>query len=418
MFKSSVRVMPVIAACVAVAAGFSQAAAKTGDYSAPPAMPLGITVQASQPAGRGGPPGGAGPQIYANETGKTLYTTKDAACVAACLEKWVPAAVPKGAQPMGAWTAVAQSDGTQQWAYQGRPLYTFKEDVGPGMARGAGAEDGKWAIVPAAVGGATNLPPGIAINEVTEAGGQVFVDSNRMTLYVLENTADGNTCSGNACAAPWIPLLAGELANPTGDFGIIERPDGSRQWDYKGHPLYRFEGDLRPGDANGLGVDGQHDVALWRQYFVPAVAKKQMVPGRGKVWANADGKTLYRRDSYRYTPGGHSILRINTGVPAAGYMIGTKFCDSECRKSWTPLSASPTDLPSGYWNILPREDGTRQWAYKGYALYSYVGDKAPGDIRGNDTYDLRINEGRGQITHVAFPGELGASALHWVISGP
>ena len=36
--------------------------------------------------------------------------------------------------------------------------------------------------------------------------------------------------------------------------GTIRRSDGTRQVTYAGHPLYRFSGDARRGQANGEGV--------------------------------------------------------------------------------------------------------------------------------------------------------------------
>jgi hypothetical protein len=39
-----------------------------------------------------------------------------------------------------------------------------------------------------------------------------------------------------------------------------------------------------------------------------------------------------------------------------------------------------------------RPEGTRQWVYRGYALYTYAGD-GPGETRGNDIYELgRVGE--------------------------
>jgi hypothetical protein len=37
--------------------------------------------------------------------------------------------------------------------------------------------------------------------------------------------------------------------------------------------------------------------------------------------------------------------------------------------------------------VFTRSDGTKQWAYKGFALYRYSGD-APGEARGNQRYEL------------------------------
>ena len=54
---------------------------------------------------------------------------------------------------------------------------------------------------------------------------------------------------------------AGGRCQPSGDFGIITREGGYRQWTYKGKPLYLFSGDVNPGDNNGNGVNGVWKIA-------------------------------------------------------------------------------------------------------------------------------------------------------------
>jgi predicted lipoprotein with Yx(FWY)xxD motif len=84
--------------------------------------------------------------------------------------------------------------------------------------------------------------------------GEVLVDSEGHTLYAFS----GAECEG-ACAKAWPPLLdeAGEPqpSNGTGAarLGTVQRPDGTTQVTYAGHPLYAFAGDKAPGDANGNG---------------------------------------------------------------------------------------------------------------------------------------------------------------------
>lgn len=34
----------------------------------------------------------------------------------------------------------------------------------------------------------------------------------------------------------------------------------------------------------------------------------------------------------------------------------------------------------------------RQWAYKGFAAYTYIGDKKPGDRNGSDTYQILFED--------------------------
>jgi predicted lipoprotein with Yx(FWY)xxD motif len=82
-------------------------------------------------------------KVYANAKGMTLYHfDKDAAntssCYDACAAMWPPFAAAKMAQAAGDWTIVARKDGTQMWAYEGKPLYTYAKDKKPGDATGDG----------------------------------------------------------------------------------------------------------------------------------------------------------------------------------------------------------------------------------------------------------------------------------------
>jgi predicted lipoprotein with Yx(FWY)xxD motif len=65
-------------------------------------------------------------------------------------------------------------------------------------------------------------------------------------------------CSG-ACATAWPPVRdSGKPAVGAGAnsslVGTIPRSDGEPQVTYDGHPLYLFDGDNAPGQANGQGV--------------------------------------------------------------------------------------------------------------------------------------------------------------------
>src|SRR3954471_19160106 len=78
---------------------------------------------------------------YADLRGLTLYTwSKDpvgkSACVAECAKTFVPFAAPASARPIGDWKVIRRSDGSRQWAYKGKPLYTYVKDVDPGSLAG------------------------------------------------------------------------------------------------------------------------------------------------------------------------------------------------------------------------------------------------------------------------------------------
>lgn len=90
-------------------------------------------------------------------------------------------------------------------------------------------------------------------------GGSYLVDSAGRAVYMLEGDRDGSKCTG-ACLQAWPPLLV-TTSQPTAGanlepsmVGSIQRPDGSMQVTYNGHPLYHYAAD------GGRGMTQGHDV--------------------------------------------------------------------------------------------------------------------------------------------------------------
>lgn len=86
----------------------------------------------------------------------------------------------------------------------------------------------------------------------------VLTGPQKMTLYTFDKDVAGSgksVCNG-PCATNWPPLMAAEGASPQGDFSVIARDDGQKQWTFKGKPLYHWIKDAQPGDATGDGVNG------------------------------------------------------------------------------------------------------------------------------------------------------------------
>lgn len=95
-----------------------------------------------------------------------------------------------------------------------------------------------------------------------EAG--YLVDPDGMTLYVFDRdraAGSGKSVCLGQCAVYWPPLTAAEGASPSGDYAIIAREDGKRQWTYRGRPLYLWAKDRRPGDKIGDGLNKVWHVA-------------------------------------------------------------------------------------------------------------------------------------------------------------
>jgi predicted lipoprotein with Yx(FWY)xxD motif len=69
-------------------------------------------------------------------------------------------------------------------------------------------------------------------------------------------------------------------------------------------------------------------------------------------------------------------------------------CAGNCLNNWPVLKAGATDKDMGDWKVITRDDGTKQWAYKGKPLYYFAMDKAAGD---------KLGDARGMVWHIAKP---------------
>jgi predicted lipoprotein with Yx(FWY)xxD motif len=79
----------------------------------------------------------------ADPSGMTLYTfAKDVSgsgkseCNGPCANLWPPFLAGANAQASGNWTLIKRDDGKMQWAYKGKPLYTYSKDTKPGDKSG------------------------------------------------------------------------------------------------------------------------------------------------------------------------------------------------------------------------------------------------------------------------------------------
>jgi predicted lipoprotein with Yx(FWY)xxD motif len=106
----------------------------------------------------------------------------------------------------------------------------------------------------------SSMPSGVK-TENTSAG-PVLADTKGMTFYIFDRdtTADKSACNGQ-CAQNWPPVMASGDAKPTGDWTVITRDDGSKQWAHKGKPLYTWSKDTKPGDTTGDGFNNVWHVA-------------------------------------------------------------------------------------------------------------------------------------------------------------
>ncbi len=175
-------------------------------------------------------------------------------------------------------------DGARQVTYNGWPLYYFAGDKNPGDVKGDGVGN-LWAAAPVNMNPLTftgltsplvsgvpvtgNSSPASHNPSIVIGGnpslGDFLVDSHYRTLYVFRRDIPGASHCEGECAVNWPPYLVQQgsptiEAGLTGQVGVITRPDGARQITVNGWPLYYFAGDLKPGDANGDGVNNNWSV--------------------------------------------------------------------------------------------------------------------------------------------------------------
>ena len=67
---------------------------------------------------------------------------------------------------------------------------------------------------------------------------------------------------------------------------------------------------------------------------------------------------------------------------------GKSSCNGPCAALWPPMMATAADQPAGAYSVVTRDDGARQWAYKGKPVYTYKADVKAGDRTGDNFKDV------------------------------
>jgi len=108
-------------------------------------------------------------------------------------------------------------------------------------------------------------------------GHTVLTRTNGHTLYSLSVETNGRFVCTGGCLGTWKPLVVPRGVKPKGPvkLGTIRRPDGKTQVTFKGRPLYSFDGDAKPGEANG---EGFKDVGTWHAAVVASASTTPAPP--------------------------------------------------------------------------------------------------------------------------------------------
>lgn len=199
-------------------------------------------------------------------------------CNAECLRQWAPVAAPQIAKPHGEWSIVERSPGVGQWAFRGKPLYTYVlEKQTRSMT---GVDNPGWHNV--FTQRAYSPPSEFTIQD--SRIGQVLADASGKTIYLYhcnDDALDQQSCDHPEAPQAYRLAICGnfdpKVCQET--FAYVKAQPGARAdsslwtvinidpntgtrarqgqsgalsvWAYRDRPVYTYGADDRPGDANG-----------------------------------------------------------------------------------------------------------------------------------------------------------------------
>jgi len=317
-----------------------------------------------------------------------------------CTDLWPPVLADDDAEPVGKWTIVDRRDDTRQWTYDEQPIYTSVRDAASGDVMGGTTRrfggDSPAYRVP--LGPPPMIPPGFAIKTTTT--GRLLTTDKNFSVYVYgEDTSTVSMCDAG-CARTWIPVSAPAMAREQGEWSIIERSPGVRQWAFREKPLYTYVLDSRSWSLEGS------DISDWSNVYTqlaPPLPDNFTLQDTlvGQVLADARGMTIYT-----YVCGDDSADQLSCDHPADTQVYRLAMCgggDAEkclrywpyvqadegavgSSRAWSVISVDPT---TGHLATAEQTDALSVWAYRDRPVYTYGGDERPGDVNGVGTGEWR-----------------------------
>ncbi|MFJ9815189.1 SCO0930 family lipoprotein [Streptomyces sp. NPDC101151] len=208
--------------------------------------------------------------------------------------------------------------------------------------------------------------------------GSVLTDGSGLTLYRFDkDTANPpkSNCDGD-CATTWPPVPADDASAGAGIdkalLGEVTRADGTKQLTVGGWPAYRYAKDVNSGDVNGQGVGGKWfalapDGKKASTSALPGLSVRKD-PKLGDVVVDKNGMTVYRFMKDQAWP--KSVSN----------------CTGACLEKWPAVGPVGADDTKGVKKkgLMPftRPDGEKQMTVNCWPIYTFAGDKAPGDTNG------------------------------------
>lgn len=311
-----------------------------------------------------------------------------------CVQHWPPVYASADAKPIGNWTILDRTDGTKQWAYKNYALYTSHVDKRPGDTNGGTydlkiRESGGAPREP--VGPESAVPPQFSVTTKVQ-GRMVVTADGKFSVYTYDgDTSTKSNCVGR-CLDTWQPMTAPDSAVGQGEWTIINRTGGTKQWAFRGKPLYRYIDDSKAESYDGGDIQGWHNVFTQRTPELPA-GFKAVDTNSGQVLVEGNGKTIYFYNCSEDAPD-----TLYCDAPGASPEYRWAICgggDPErCLRTFPYVTADKNAKSSSQaWSIIEVDaktgnyasgpEAVRVWAFRGRPIYTFAGDQFSGDIQGD-----------------------------------
>ena len=101
-------------------------------------------------------------------------------------------------------------------------------------------------------------PPGSNGNQPRDR--VVFADSKRRILYSSDKDTFGTSACYDTCTETWKPSTAADGINPEGHWSIIVRDDKTRQWAFRGRPMYTYTPENRSKEEKKIATEAAENI--------------------------------------------------------------------------------------------------------------------------------------------------------------